>query len=151
MTMLAARDPAERVELLIKLTERLTALLNRETELFEARAPHMAQDFQPEKAELATLYRRETARIARDPSLVGPAPAPRRAALAAVTRVFHEALAANQRAGEALRIISEGIVRAVAEEVARLRGAAPVYGAPGQALAASAGASASAITLDRTV
>lgn len=150
--MLAARDPAERVELLIRLTERLTALLNRETELFQARRPQAAQDFQPEKAELATLYRRETARIAKEPSLVAPAPAPRRAVLAAVTRAFHEALAANQRAGEALRVISEGIVRAVAEEVARLRGGAPTYGAPGHGapIGAASGA-ASAITLNQTV
>lgn len=150
--MLAARDPAERVELLITLTERLTALLQHETALFQARTPQMAHDFQPEKSELANIYRRETARIAQDPSLVGPAPAPRRAVLAAATRVFHEALAANQLAGEALRVISEGIVRAVAEEVVRLRGGAQTYGAPGYAPPVSGGgAAASAITLNQTV
>lgn len=144
--MLAARDPAERVELLIRLTERLTALLDRETELFRARRPQDAAPFQPEKTELATLYRRETARIGKDPALVVGAPAPRRVALADATRRFHDALALNQRAGEALRTISEGIVRAVAEEVARRR-AAPAYG-PAASTAAPAGA---AITLNRTV
>jgi len=146
--MLAARDPVERVELLIKLTERLTALLEQETMLFEARRPRDAVAFQPEKTELATLYRHESARVGKDPSLVGGAPPPRRAALAAATQAFHHALAANQYAGEALRTISEGIVRAIAEEVARRRSGAPSYGPGSTAAAQPAGA---AITLNQTV
>ncbi len=146
MSQLAARDPAERVELLIKLTQRLTALLDRETELFNARKPQEAAGFQAEKSELANIYRRETARIGKEPALVGGAPAPRRAALADATRMFHVALETNQRAGEALRTISEGIVRAIAEEVASRRGAAPGYGG-----AAPSGGASSAIALNQMV
>ena len=125
-------------------------LLDRETELFRARRPHEAMPFQVEKTELATLYRRETACIGKDPSLVGGAPAPRRAALAALTHRFNEALAMNQRAGEALRTISEGIVRAIAEEVAQRRAPAPSYG-PGAAKTVAAPSPGAAIALNRTV
>ncbi len=148
MTTLAARDPAERVELLIRLTERLTGLLEQETALFEARTPGKAAAFQAEKSQLATIYRREIVQIAKTPALIASAPAPRRAALAQTTRRFNMALAANQQAGEALRAISEGIVRAIAEEVGRLRDSSPAYG-PGSAPAAAA--PARAVALNRTV
>lgn len=148
MSVLAARDPAERVELLIRLTERLTGLLERETELFDARSPHQAAALREEKGELANLYRHEVGRIGKDPSLVAGAPAARRGLLASATERFHAALAENQRAGEALRALSEGIVRSVAEEAARMRGAGQGYG-PGPRPGGSA--PAHAVALNQTV
>jgi len=146
MAELAARDPAERVELLIRMTERLTDLLERETELFETQRADQTRAFQAEKQQLANIYRKETARIAEDPARIASAPAERRAALAGATQGFNDALARNQVAGMAMRQVTEGIVRAVADEMVKTRGAAPGYGP-----AKSAPGDPTAITLNRSV
>ena len=67
---LMAHDAADRTEQLTLLTKRLAELIQRETQLFRARRPLEAAPFRDEKAKLANIYRQETARIAREPSLV---------------------------------------------------------------------------------
>lgn len=151
MAELAARDPSERVELLLKMTRRLTELLDQETDLFETHRPQDTRLLQAEKQQLANIYRKETARIAQDKSLVSSAPQDRRAALAQATETFHESLERNRIAGLAMRQVTEGIVRAVADEVARTR-AAPASYAPGQTPRPDApNYNSSAITLNKSV
>lgn len=140
-----AEDADDRVEQLTALTEQLSARLTRETQAFEARRP---QDVAPGVAEtqrLANLYRHETARIARDPTLVNDADRTRRERLKAVTLAFNAVLARHGRALEAARAVTEGLVRAVAAEVAASRPQAAGYG-PG---ARASGAGAGPITLNR--
>lgn len=148
MAELAARDPSERVELLLKMTQRLTGLLDQETALFEAHHPRDAIVLQAEKQHLANIYRKETARIAQDRALVNTAPAERRTALAQATGAFHDALERNQIAGLAMRQVTEGIVRAVADEVAKTR-AAPASYAPGRPAARPA--PSGPITLNKSI
>ena len=62
MTELAAANGSERTQALLKLTQRLTALIQEETRLFKARRPHEAIELQTEKSELANIYRAEVAR-----------------------------------------------------------------------------------------
>lgn len=148
MSELAANDPAERVEMLIELTERLTDLIEKETDLFEQNRPAEARSFQDEKQQLANIYRKETARIAQDASLVADAPGERRHHLADLTDAMYAAVDKNRHAADALRAVTEGVVRAVADEVARTR--SPDNYGPGSA-AKSGGYSSSAITLNRSV
>ncbi|KAA5803353.1 flagellar basal-body protein FlbY [Alkalicaulis satelles] len=128
MSELAATTPDGRAAELIRLTERLIALLEQETGLFEARRPHEAVTIQTEKMRLATLYRAETQRAAREPErLTGITPA-LKAKLQEATERFNTALARNHAAVEALKVLTEGLVRAIAEEAARQKQAQAGYG-----------------------
>jgi len=146
---LSADNPADRVEKLIRLTERLTELLTRETTLFKGFKAGEAEALQAEKQQLANLYRREIGRIAQDKSLIAGAPAARREALSVATTAFNAALRENEIASHALRMMTEGLVHAVAEEVVRKRGATSNYG-PGASQTTPRGA-ATSITLNQSV
>ena len=134
MTGLQAEGADDRAEQMLALTERLTAAITAETLAFEARRPHEAAPGLAATAELATAYRRESARITRDPSLLqGAAPA-RRQRLVASTVAFEAALARHGRALHAARIVTEGLVQAIAAEVAAARAPAAGYGAGARAV-----------------
>lgn len=139
---LLADTPADRAEQMCALTERLIVLLDAETKLIEAQLPPLAGEEGDEKARLANLYRQEMARIAADRGLIRAAPAGTLARLRSLTTNFRTSLAAHERALIGVKEISEGLVKAIAEEVARVRGGAPGYGATGGYAAASANASA---------
>lgn len=141
-----AIDPAQRVAELISLTERLTALLTDEAEAFEQRRPQDAAASMPETLKLANAYRHESARVKADPGLIAGAPAERRARLVNATQAFEFALQRQGRAVEAAKTVTEGLVRAIAEEIAVQRPTGTGYG-PG---ADASGPAATAITLNRT-
>lgn len=146
---LAASDSADRVEQLIILTERLTALITLECQAYEARRPQDAAPHVEETQRLANIYRHESARVRGDPGLVFGAPADQRQKLVRATEAFDAVLARHGRAIHAAKTVTEGLVRAIAEEVASQRERASGYG-PGAALTASSPSAASAITLNRT-
>lgn len=137
MSLLAANSPAERAEALILLTSRLTELIEQETALFEARRPLETKPFQDEKSKLATIYRREISAVKDDPSRLEDAPEAIKQQLKETTARFTTALQANGDAVEALRILTEGVVRAVADEAARLKDQDSGYG-PGSRRPSSA-------------
>ncbi|WP_417482167.1 flagellar basal-body protein FlbY [Maricaulis sp.] len=132
MTELAARNGNERAEALLRLTARLTELIQSETRMFQRRRPQDAVALQDEKSKLANIYRAEVARARAEPSrFAGASPAAKQA-LRQVTESFHAALAENSRAVTAMKIITEGVVRAIADEAARQRNTGNGYG-PGAA------------------
>jgi hypothetical protein len=135
----------ERVDELTTLTEQLTDRLTRETQAFEARRPQDAAPGLPETQRLANLYRHESARIRRDPALIAGAAPERRERLKRASLAFNAALARHARGLEAAKTVTEGLVRALAEEVASNRPQAAGYG-PGARPAASY---ASAVALNR--
>ena len=137
---------ATRVEQLIVLTERLTGLLSEECRAFETHRPHEAARSVDETAKLANIYRHESMRIRADPKLVEAAPLASRMSLMRATEAFDAVLARYSRAVEAARIVSEGVVKAIAAEVAAARGSGAGYGASGYAAAGDA----SAVALNRT-
>lgn len=125
---LHTQGPNDRAAQLLALTERLTERLTAEAALFEARRPQDAAASLPATQELATLYRLESQRIRQTPVLLAGADPARIGALRAATLRFESAVARHGRAVHAARIISEGLVRAIAEEVGRTRTAAAGYG-----------------------
>ncbi|MET0293413.1 MAG: flagellar basal body protein [Phenylobacterium sp.] len=143
---LAAQDAADRVTQLVILTERLTALLAEECRAFEARRPQDAAANVEETQRLANLYRHESARVRSDPGMIGGAPAAARQKLITATEAFDAVLARHARALDAARTVTEGLVRAIAEEVAGQRTAASPYG-PGADQ--RYGTAATAITLNK--
>ncbi len=141
---LHASGPDDRAGQLLALTERLTERLVAETALFEARRPQAAAAGLAQTAELAALYRAESVRLRGDPSLLQGAAPERMRALVAATQRFEGVLARHGRAVGAARRVSEGLMGAIAEEVARNRAAGAGYGPT----ARPASSDASAITLN---
>jgi hypothetical protein len=128
---LAANDATDRVEQLIALTDRLTALIAEQCQAFESRRPQDAAALLDETSRLANLYRHESARVRADPRLVSGAPLAARTRLVRSTEAFDAVLARQGRAIEAAKIVTEGLVKAIADEVANQRSQASVYGATG--------------------
>lgn len=135
MTEAAAVNAAARVRQLTDLTNRLTASLTEESRAFEARRPQDAAASLAGTQELANAYRRESAQIKANPAAIAAAPAADRTALIRATEAFEAVLSRHARAVEAARIVSEGLVRTIAAEVAGQRGSPSAYGASGKATA----------------
>ena len=142
---LSAIDGDDRAEQLIALTINLTARLTEETRAFEARRPQAASAGAEETLRLANLYRHESTRIRNDPSLLDGARVELRKRLIQTTTAFQAVLARHGRAVTAAKTLTEGLVHAIATEVAAQRSRAAGYGPT--ALAALG--DASAITLNR--
>ena len=143
---LDANDADDRVSQLIILTGRLTELIAEQAQAFEQRRPQDAAALAEETSRLANLYRHESARVRADPSMVESADIKVRADLVRATEAFDAVLARQGRAIEAARTVTEGLVKCIAEEVARQRSQASVYCAGGLQSATSA---PTAITLNK--
>tara|TARA_R110000868_G_scaffold219607_1_gene470712 strand:+ start:15266 stop:15715 length:450 start_codon:yes stop_codon:yes gene_type:complete len=128
MSELAARNGQERADALLRLTRRLTDLIENETQLFRLRRPQDALALQDEKSQLANIYRAEVARAGNDPERFAGASAQAKSLLRTATERFHTSLADNARAVTALKVITEGVVRAIADEAVRQRSTANGYG-----------------------
>ncbi|MBS0334312.1 MAG: flagellar basal body protein [Proteobacteria bacterium] len=139
-------DARARVEQLIILTDRLTGLVAEQAKCFEARRPQDALAFGEEVNRLANLYRHESARVRGNPGLVSGAPAELRLRLRRATEAFDAVLARQARAVGAAKTVTEGLVRAIAEEVAGQRQKGVSYGANARQ---TPNAAAVAITLNK--
>ncbi len=128
MSELAAKSPTERAEHLIRLVKRLTELFETETAHFEARQPHKAFDLQDEKMQLANIYRRETQLAAGDPSRLSSLDDGVKTRLRDGVEALEAAVHRNGLVVEALKTITEGLVKAIADEAARQRTAEAGYG-----------------------
>lgn len=133
MTESATVNARARVRQLTDLTARLTARLVEESKAFEARRPQDAAATLAETQQLANVYRRESAQVKADPSVLSAAPASDRMALVKATEAFEAVLSRHGRAVEAARIVSEGLVKTIVAEIASQRGSPSAYGASGQA------------------
>ncbi len=128
---LIADGANDRVEQILIVTERLTALIEKETRLIERRQPPLSGAEAEEKNRLVNAYRLEMTRIGHDRTLIDTAPAPLLQRLRAQTANLHEQLALHETALGAVKLITEGLVQAMAEEVVRQRGGGAGYGAGG--------------------
>ena len=125
---LSATDPTDRVEQLTALTERLSERLAGELKAFEANRPQDAALTLAETQKLANLYRHESARVKANPALVTAAPHPLKLKLIEATRTFDAILARHAIAVEASKILTEGLVKTIASEIAAQRKPAAGYG-----------------------
>lgn len=140
------QTPAERVDALITLTQRLTDLISAECRAFEARRPQDAMATLEETSRLANAYRHESTRVRADKSLLEACSLEQRRTLIRATEGFDAVLARHGRALHAAKVVTEGIVKAVADEVVAQRTTGAGYG-PG---AAAVSGSATAITLNKS-
>ena len=128
MTQLAAANGAERAQALLKLTQRLTDLILQETALFRDYRPQEAASLQDEKSQLANIYRAEVSRARQEPQRFAGASEPMKQALRQATELFHKALAENGHAVAAMKTLTEGVVKAIADEATRQKTAGGGYG-----------------------
>lgn len=128
---LLADDAAQRAEQLLLVTERLTALVAEDTRRIDAREAPLDGAEADEKNRLANAYRLELTRVKHDKSLIEGAPPALLTRLRTSTVTLHETLAAHELALNAVKVIAEGLVHAMAEEVVRQRGEGASYGALG--------------------
>ena len=142
---LAAHDAAERVDQMLILTERLTEIMARQCECFEAHRPQDAANLMDEAARLANLYRHESTHIRADTGLIEEAPIDQRRRLAKATEAFDVVLGRHGRALTAAKFVTEGLVRTIAEEVASQRDQLAGYGPTARAPVAAGGATAIAL------
>lgn len=142
---LAADTPADRVEQLILLSERLMKAVREEIDALDTKRYDDAARLSQEAAPLAALYRRETERAHKQPELIKAAPEARKRVLIQATEQLEAVL--DEHAGKigALRELTEGLVHAIADYVAGERSRLAGYG-PGAQNADQY--SRSAITLD---
>lgn len=143
--MIAAHNAADHLDQLIVLTERLTDLMVHQAQAFEQQRPQDVAASMEETSKLANIYRHESARIRQAPRLLEGAPVDQRMRLVRATEAFDAVLARHGRAVNAAKTVTEGLVRALAEEVASQRQKGVAYGAN----ATTAQAAALAITLNR--
>lgn len=128
---LIADDAADRAEQLLVLTQRLAALAESECAALAEGRPLSGEGAGEELRRLANAYRLEMARIREDRSLIAGAPRALRARLQAETAALQGKLDVYAAALAAAREITEGLVRAVGEEVQRARRGPATYGASG--------------------
>ena len=118
-------DP--KIARLMTMTEKLTAALENDIAALERGAPRDLRLPEPEIEQLSLLYGREAKDV--DRAMLDALPKDIREALTAMTKRFHEALARHDVVLTRVRNASEGMIRAIAEEVVRLQDAVRPYGA----------------------
>lgn len=117
-----------RVDELILITRRLCELTREEIDCITHRRPRELEPLTEKKASLSAQYARLSQTLKKNPDLIKQAAPDLRAALKEATRAFHEAL--NDLTGRLSRVrqISEGLVRAIATDVASRRPQPVGYG-----------------------
>jgi hypothetical protein len=117
---------AERIERLIAMAGRLIEALESDIAALKSGNPRGLRTIEPEILKLSALYGREAAGF--NPEAAKSAPADLRKRLLDATSRFRDLLGVQTRLITRLRGASEGIVKAVAEEIERQRAPLRPYG-----------------------
>jgi len=116
------------LEAIVQLTEKLTGLLAEQARAFENHRPQDAAAGLPEVSRLTNVYRTASAHVRSQPKLVDAAPPELRRRLLRATEAFEAVLERQGRALAATKTVTEGLVKAIAEEIATKRGVGQAYG-----------------------
>lgn len=125
---ITAQTANDRAAQLLALTERLGARLTAETAALEAHRPQDIMEAVEETRGLSALYRQETQRVKADPSLLNGLDPAHKAALRTATEAFLAISERHAHAVEAAKIVSEGLLKAVADEIIDTRKPNLAYG-----------------------
>ena len=134
---LKADNATDRAEQLLLLTGRLQTLIGAERALLETGSPLDGAGASDELRRLANAYRLEMAQIRDDRSLIDGAPLALRRQLETATQTLQSALDGYMTSLSAVRVVTEGLVQAVAEEMQRTNRPPSGYGASGGYAAAT--------------
>lgn len=131
---LTAHSGSERARRMLALTLRLAERLERETQSLEAHRPQDIAAEVEETRSLSNLYRRESLRIKTDPSLLDGMTPDEQRQLREATVIFQTRLRRYEHAVNAARLVTEGILSAVARDLGKAKSSASTYGARGKTL-----------------
>jgi hypothetical protein len=145
--------PPPAVAEMYALGERLAAILEAETAALKSGDPQAFQRHQDEKTRIMALYQRECAALKKDRSWAAALPASVRDRLAQSGARLQKALKDQSAALARRRHVTEGIVQAIAADVAKKRQGASPYARPqpGRVAGPRPAPSAAAITLNALV
>lgn len=116
------------LEAIVTLTEKLTGLLAEQARAFEQHRPQDAARTLDEISRLTNVYRTASAHVRSQPQMVEGAPDDLRRRLLRATEAFDAVLERQGRALAATKTVTEGLVKAIAEEIAVKRGVGQAYG-----------------------
>jgi hypothetical protein len=116
---------AAKLERLLAMTARLTTALTMDVAALEQGRPREFKLIEPEFQRLASVYEREAAGFTRRE--MESLPEERRAVYVASVKQLSDLLKQQQRLLTRVRRVSEGMIRAVADELARRESAARPY------------------------
>ena len=136
----------DRVNQMVLLTEKLTGLIADQAKAFEARRPQDAAANMEETSRLANAYRHEAQRLRDQPQVLQQMSKAQRQRLTRAAEAFDAVLARHGRALHAAKTVTEGLVHAIAEEIAVQRNANAGYGPRGMKARPSA---ATSVTLNQ--
>ncbi|MGB8365377.1 MAG: hypothetical protein ACLQUZ_16455 [Rhizomicrobium sp.] len=128
---------ARKIERLVALTVRLTEALQADIAALERGRPREMHSHRPDVQQMTALYSREAQGFGVD--VVKSLPPESREKLTRATARFREVLALHARILTRVRNATEGMIRAIAEDVAKRRNAQRPY-APQPAATRSPGA-----------
>ena len=131
---------------LLKVTERLIDVLERESELLRAMKPSDTQALHEDKVALTAAYEDRIKALKAEPRALSALPANRRAELNGTIKRFQAALSENARSLHAAKQASQSALNAIAEEVQRYTQKHAGYSASGVAAPPSASGQASAMS-----
>lgn len=129
---IGAASTDERVNAILTLTQRLTNLILAETALLKKHRAAALQATEAEKNHLSTLYAREMRAIQMRPELLSGASRKQKEMLRDSAAAFRTCVVKHARTLARIRAVSEGLVVAIGEEMARLRQPVTAYKAPGR-------------------
>lgn len=118
-------DP-DRLERMIALAERLVTVLESDIVVLKSGNPGALQSADPEVQKLTALYGREAHNF--DIRIAQAAPPPLRTRFMAITAKFREVLHLHTRLLARVKNASEGMIKAIAEEVNRMNAPIRTYG-----------------------
>lgn len=111
----------------IALSKRLSEILETENEMLRSRRPREIAQLQEEKSQLALRFSREMDALRNNSNLIENAAESERNELRESSQRFQDALKENQRLLFATKSVTEGIIRAVANEVEKVGSRAAGY------------------------
>lgn len=122
-----------RIETIRDITNRLTALLEREIALIEAKTPAKLAELEDERNRLSLLYTREMQTMASNADAFRALPKEMLGQLRDETKTFHALLDRHQRLVARMRRVTEGIVKTIADEAQRQKSPRTGYAPGGRA------------------
>lgn len=128
---LAAHNGADRADQMIALTQRLSNLVTAETQALRAGKLDASSSEWAEKEKLAHAYRLEMQAIRANPALLDGASADQKADLMQAAQSLQTLLESHAKALDAMKGVTEGLVKAITEEAADKRAGPRGYGVNG--------------------
>ena len=128
---MSAHEVNDRADQLLAMTERLAALIREEIGAVKTRTLDGGTADWDEKERLVHSWRLEVSRVKADPTLLAGLSEERKMRMRGAAKALEDGLEEHARTLNAMKIVTEGLVRSIAAEIASVRSAPAAYGRSG--------------------